>query len=390
MTDYLSATISPPLNGGLDRSASSRESLSLRLTDSPTCESTEPTRNRPYSPILTLNDDVLLIIFYIYRVDVADDGDLLYDWDRERWWYKLAQVCRRWRYLILASPSRLNLHLLCTYGVPVADMLAHSPPLPLAIFYHRYHKMTADDEGGVLFALSHRDRVRDIRLDLPASTLRKFVTTMDKQFPILARMYVECRPDDFPRTWQDESTIPVFPGTFQAPNLRHLVLSTASLPIELPLLTTTAGLVILKLVDIPASAYFPPSHLLTGLSIMLQLEELIIHFCSSLPNSDLQRELLQTPNMTRVTLPNLHQFGFQGTSAYFKGLVARISTPVLSILRVELFNQRTFTVPQLLQFMGISEILNREDVRLNQYGDNIVWRCDYLDRILQVRGKLGE
>jgi hypothetical protein len=90
--------------------------------------------------ILTLNDDVLLNLFRLYQLGVADEGEdengiLILDWDRQRWWYKLAQVCRRWRYLILASPSRLDLHLFCTYDVPVADMLAHSPPLPLTICY---------------------------------------------------------------------------------------------------------------------------------------------------------------------------------------------------------------------------------------------------------------
>jgi hypothetical protein len=30
----------------------------------------------------------------------------------------------------------LDLHLVCTNGVPVADMLSHSPHLPLIIYYH--------------------------------------------------------------------------------------------------------------------------------------------------------------------------------------------------------------------------------------------------------------
>jgi hypothetical protein len=291
-------------------------------------------------------------------------------WDCQCWWYKLAQVCWRWRYLILASPSYLDLRLLCTYGVPVADMLAHSPPLPLTIYYCRDREMSTEDEEGALLALSHRDRVRRICLLLQASTLRKFILVMDEQFPVLERIYVACRPD--------ESTI--LPRTFQAPNLRHLGLWTSSLPIGSPLLTTTVGLVTLKLVQIPTSAHLPPNYLLTRLSIMLQLEELMIHFQTALPSRDLQRQLSQTPNMTQVTLPNLRQFEFRGTSAYLEGLVARISTPALSILRVELFNQLTFTVPRLLQFMHISENLTLKAVWLDFRGTDFILRREDLDK----------
>jgi hypothetical protein len=352
-----STIICLPLIRTLSRRGPGRESQhSLFLICSPIRESIEPTRNRPHSPIYTLNDDVLLNLFYLYQLNSADDfededGDWIVEWNHQRWWYKLAQVCRRWRYLILASPSYLDLRLLCTYGVPVADMLAHSPPLPLSILYNNEDReMSTEDEEGALLALNHRDRVRRICLELPASTLRKLILVMDELFPNLERMYVWCRPD--------EPTIPVFPGTFQAPNLRHLLLVTASLPIGLPLLTTTAGLVTLKLGEIPASAHLTPNYFLTRLSIMLQLEELMIRFQSALPNRDLQRQLLQTPNMSQVTLPNLRRFQFLGTSAYLEGLVAQIITPVLSVLRVELFNQLTFTVPRLLQLMSTSENLS--------------------------------
>ncbi|KAH9981788.1 hypothetical protein BJV74DRAFT_989281 [Russula compacta] len=64
---------------------------------------------RPHSTsIHTLDDDSLLEIFYLYRPvlldeDEVDDIRILQggEWDRERWWYKIAHVCRRWRYLIL-------------------------------------------------------------------------------------------------------------------------------------------------------------------------------------------------------------------------------------------------------------------------------------------------
>jgi hypothetical protein len=241
---------------------------------------------------------VLLNIFHLYRLAEPDQyedekGLLNYRWDRQRWWYKLAHVCRLWRNLILESPSRLNLHLLCANGVPVADVLAHSPPLPLTIDYRAFPEITAEDESGIFLALSHRDRVHYVDLWMP--NVGKFVTAMDDQFPILERMYIH------------SVTKVDLPLTFQAPNLRNLILSTASLSIVSPLLTTsTAGLVTLELLNILPSAYFPPSYILTRLALMATLERLSITFHSLITNHDVERQLHQTPDT--ITLPNLRQF----------------------------------------------------------------------------------
>jgi hypothetical protein len=233
------------------------------------------------------------------------------------------------------------------------DMLAYSPPLPLTIFYDR--ETTEEDEEGILLALRHSDRVHYICLGLPSTKLRKIITTMDEQFPILERLYIG--------SLAEGDTSLVLPRTFQAPNLRHLALTLVALPIGSPLLTTT-GLVTLALADIPLSAYFPPSYLLTQLSLMPQLEVLGIGFYSPLPNRDVERQVLDTPIMMHITLPNLRSFSFKGVSAYLERLLAPISAPALSSLRFELFSQLTFTVPHLLQFMDSSETLSFNAVSL--------------------------
>ncbi|KAH9971474.1 hypothetical protein BGW80DRAFT_442291 [Lactifluus volemus] len=304
---------------------------------------------------------------------------LNFTWDHQRWWYKLAHVCRLWRNLILESPSRLNLHLYCTHGVPVADMLAHSPPLPLTIYYPGW-KSEATDRPSILLALSHRDRVRHIYLSM-ARHMWTFVAAMDHQFPILERMYIH------------SLTEVDLPSTFQAPNLRHLQLSTASVPIQSSLLTTTAaGLVSLSLLNISASepVYLPPSYILTRLPLMAQLERLSITFHSPIPNRDVERQLHQTPDMT--TLPNLRRFLFRGTATYLEGLVAWISAPSLSILRVNLFNQFPLTVPRLCQFMHSSESLTFRAVQVT-FGASTVslhavpWKLD-TPLMLQIRCRL--
>ena len=365
--DYLSTTTySPPLeeSGQGATGRESHNSVSLFCSLRPTGESTEPI---PHSPIHTLNDDVLLNIFHLYRVDVQHeytyDGLPDFYLTGQSWWYKLTQVCGRWRYLIFASPSQLRLHLLCTYGVSVAKMLAHSPPLPLTIYYDGENRETTEeDEENILLALRHSDRVHYISLDLPPPKMRKIITTMDEQFPILERLYI------LSQTRGDGSL--VLPRTFQAPLLRHFLLGGAALPIGSSLLTTTAGLVSLRLTNIPPSAYFPPTYLVTQLLLLPQLEILKIDFHSPLPNRDVERQLLATPIMPHVTLPNLRVFVVKGVSAYLEGLLRHISTPVLTRLYITFFNQLSFTVPRLLQFLATSETLSCNTVRLTFHNDS--------------------
>ena len=87
------------------------------------------------------DDNSLLNIFCRHRpllLGEDEDDEARYvgglrGWGGEYWWFKLTHVCRRWRYLVLESASFLGLCFVCTIGTPVADMLAHSPPLPLVI-----------------------------------------------------------------------------------------------------------------------------------------------------------------------------------------------------------------------------------------------------------------
>jgi hypothetical protein len=308
-----------------------------------TFDSIELTDNPRGSPIQGLNDELLLNIIYLYRLHIEGEEygeNTRINWDRQRWWYKLAQVSRKWRHLILSFPIRLDIHLLCTYGVPIADMLAHSPPLPLAICYSNDdHEMTAEDEEGALLALSHRDRVHRIALWMPAQNLCKFIAAMDEEYPILEHICIGSRPRG--------STSPSFPETFQAPNLRHVW--TTCHPIGSPLLTTTMGLVKLELSDIPPSPWFSPTYILPRLSLMPHLEILRIHFYTPHPNRDVEPSTLP-----HVTLPNLLIFSFRGVSGYLEGL-ARIRAPRLSIFDVQFFNQLTFSVPRLLQFLQAPE-----------------------------------
>ena len=181
-------------------------------------------RHHPYIHVLDLDDDSLLNIFFLCRpVPSDEDEDSYFSVERgeglvrERWWYKLTHVCRRWRYLVFASASHLHLCLVFTRGTPVADMLAHSPLLSLIIDYAHQdpsHEVTVEDEEGILLALQYRHRVSHIRLWIPSSNLRKLVVAMDGEFPILE--YLNIKP------LTDDGKPLILPKTFQAPRLRQV------------------------------------------------------------------------------------------------------------------------------------------------------------------------
>jgi hypothetical protein len=319
--------------------------------------------------IHVLDDDSLLNVFYLYRpflLGEEEEEDVrLWGGDRqwvgEHWWYKLAHVCQRWRNLILGSSSYLGVCLFCTFGTPVADMLAHSPPLPLAIdLFNEYRDITPGDEQETILALQQRDRVRRIRLRTPVGSLQKLIVAIDEEYPILEYLVI----------WNnlaDNSMVLALPETFQAPHLRHLLLIDFALPIGSRLLTTAVGLVTLCLVVVRPFAYFHPNTLLRWISSMPQLETLVINFFFALPSRDVERQLTNqvahTLIMAPVSLPNLHHFRFHGVSTYLEALVRRVTTPHLEKLEIGFFNQLTFSTPRLLQFMNTAENLRFESAK---------------------------
>ena len=284
--------------------------------------------------------------------EVDNDTDQLDggQWNRERWWHRLTQVCRRWRYLVHVSAFHLRVSLVCGHGTPVADMLAHYPPLPLIIDHidGESHVLAPEDEEGIILALQHRNRVRRIRIRKSTLILEKLVIALDGEFPVLEYLSIDNRR--FTRPLVDCFTNLNFPETFRAPHLRQLVLDNFATPIESPILTTMGNLVTLWLTSIPSSGYFHPNVLLQRLSLMPQLETLGIAF--NCYDSNNERQLLRTQIMTQVTLPNLHWLFFDGTSIYLETLLPWLTIPLLERLYVRLLNRMIYSIPHLRQFMS--------------------------------------
>jgi hypothetical protein len=283
-------------------------------------------------------------------------------WAGECWWYRLAHVCQKWRNLILGSATYLDLCLVCTDGTPVADMLAHSPPLPLVIDY-RGTDVTAEEEEAIVLALEQRDRVRRIRFNLPVLKLQKLVKAIDGEYPILEYLIFMDPP-------KEKRTVLILPETLQIPHLRHLTID-CSIPIRPQLLTTAVGLVTLYLGLYDPSTYFQPTVLLQSLSLMPQLEILVIYFHFAVPNRDVERQLMRTPIMTHATLLNLRLFALRCVSAYSEAVLSRITASRLEIFVIRYPKQLTFSVPQLLQFIGRIENVRFDRAEFRFFNDRV-------------------
>ena len=258
------------------------------------------------------------------------------------------KVCQRWRYLILGSASHLGLCLVCSRGTPVAEMLAHSPPLPLIIHHDdNNHDLTPEDERGIMFALENRDRVQRICLGMSVPSLQKVIKVMEDQFPMLEYLYIA------PPTMHDDHL--VLPTTFRAAQLNYLLLDHFAFPIGSPLLTTAVNLVrlMLRWIHPPTNLY--PSHLLQVLSLLPRLQDLILIFSFPIPNREIERHMLHMPNITHTTLPDLRFFHFGGVCAYLEVLLSHINAPLLRNLGITFFNQLSFSLPHLYQFVTTAE-----------------------------------
>ena len=321
-----------------------------------------------------LDDDSLLNIFYLYRPVVIFDGKKYEDQDQgdlegrdyggaripERWWYKPAQVCQRWRKIILGSASYLDLCLVCTYGTPVADMLAHSPPLPLVIDFFRTHwEITREAEEGIILALERRDRVRRVRLLLPDRNMRNLFMSIEEEFPALECLIMRL----------DEANEMAYEiAGLQAPHLRNLILRGFILLIGSPLLATAVGLVTLGL-DMSRNDFFRPKillQILQSISSMPQLETLFLF----LPRRDVG--VAPSPVTQRVALPNLRRLVLEGVGEFIEAVVCRIATPLIETLDIR-FSDRAnmFFVPSLLQFVNTTENLKFDCARFVLFGEGI-------------------
>jgi hypothetical protein len=301
-----------------------------------------------------LPDDVLLEIFDHHRL-AAQEYALFEPWE----WHRLAHVCQRWRSVIFASPRRLNLRLVYTYKKPVRKTLDCWPALPISIWYPRLvlnHPLTPADEVNVISALEHSDRICEINLTLTRPLLERLTPLMQDPFPALGYLQLRSRRDIM-----GSLVLPSgFLGGF-TPRLRHIDLDDTPFPTLPQLLLSATDLTYLRLYKIPSTGYFSPEALVTGLDANTKLEFLEIRF---LHPTSTQGQIGPRPHSpTRAVLPALTEFQFKGDNAYLEDLIAGIDAPNVQQFGITLFDQQTFELLQLAEFIGRTEELRSSPYR---------------------------
>ena len=318
----------------------------------------------------TLPDDVLLEIFDLCLYEEEDeDTDPLYAWASEEdrrcsydAWFALSHVCQRWRYVVFASPRRLNLRLHCSKR-RVREMLGVWPALPVVIWNVASPTW---DEDNFIATLEHRDRVCEIKLGrLTRIQLEILMPLMQESFPALKSLYIRSYSHAHDQR-------PVLPDSFlggSAPQLRFLCLESIPFPAFQNLLLSASNLVYLYLSD-PPFAYIS-SEMVATLSSLIKLEVMRLCFGNLDSDSDLKEPAL--PPLTRSVLPALKGLDLQGRSKYLDDFVARIDVPSINYLKI-VPNDRhpfLFNFIQLPLFIGRAEkfrTLAYAGIRLSDYG----------------------
>ena len=236
--------------------------------------------------------------------------------------------------------------LLLTNNSPSIDTLSHLPPLPLAIDYlDRTRTLSWKDEVNIHLGLQQHNRIRQVSLRAPSSSLRMLLELMNKPFP---------RLEDLSLLSTTTEIGLVLPETLQAPSLCRLSLQGIGLPKGPSLLSSMSTLSTLSLTHIRESCYIAPGHLVTQLQGLPCLEELSIGFAIPIPLPSSEGELLPAP-IPPVILPALRRLTFWGVGVYLDNLVAQIHTPRLEQLSLTLLFEIVFTLANLTEFIHRTE-----------------------------------
>ena len=301
-----------------------------------------------------LSDDVLLDIFDFY-LDQAGRVDA---------WHTLVHVCQQWRWVVFASPQRLDLRLICTPKRRATMTLDVWPEIPIVIDFVVVRELPRD-MGNIIAALEQHNRVSKIKVhDIPHSLLEQFAV-MKRPFPALKELDISSR---------DQVTPPILYSFLggSMPQLRSLGLTGIAFPALPKLLLSTSDLVDLGLWRIPHSGYISPEAMATGLSSLTRLRTLALEF--RFPRSRDDRATQHTPPLTRVVPPSLTALYFEGESEYFEDMLSRIDVPLLDCIKLTFFNQVMFDTPLLGHFISRTETftaVHRADVVFRTLGVQI-------------------
>ena len=308
-----------------------------------------------------LPDNVLLEIFHFYR----DQDELFFRIDDTWRWKALTQVCRQWRYVILGSPRRLDLQVVCTSMTPTSRLLDIWPPFPIIVSVPSWFpEVDEDGAENLIAALECRDRTSVIQMyNIRGPVLENLISVLHEPLPVLTHFSLESA---------DES-VPALPETFlggSAPHLESFRLKGIPFPSFPKFIRSSTHIVALHLLDIPLlrSYYVSPEVMARCLTALPNLECLSIGFRP--PRSYLL--LLLPPDFPRAVLPALRFLSFSGSSQFFEDFVDRIDTPCLTELNIAFFPQSIFDIPLLRNFIHHTEGFRSFDEAAIEFSDRSV------------------
>ena len=244
-------------------------------------------------------------------------------WNRKHGWFKLVHVCRKWRRIVLGSPSRLDLSLVLIEHNPGHMKTVYTtrlPSLPIRIDY-AYGTPTNNDVSRVVAALKQRDRVRGIVFKGQDLQLGKVFGKMKCSFPVLERLDI-CHSSGLVNL--------KLPPTFlrgSAPRLRRLKMSPVSLKSISQLLSSATALVELYLNIDTIFGPSPTSSLIAYLQAMPCLRWLTLKLTCGISHNLIPESPENGGKI--VPLSKLTFFHFYGHQVSLDGLMSGLSAPSL-------------------------------------------------------------
>jgi hypothetical protein len=315
------------------------------------------------SPIGKLPDEVLLQIFKSYQ-----DDSMYYRWDS---WPTLAQVCQRWRHVVVASPRYLDLKIFSMTLRSASGLMSGWPALPIVILHIGPSETKGEGVDHVIAALEHNNRVVRIRLsEVPSWQMEIFVAAMKKPFPELTSLDIGTGG-----LFCGLPLPPVFFDSFlseSAPSLQSLRLHGIPFPGLLKLLLSSHNLVDIDLWAIPSSVYIPPEEMATCLSPMKHLKSLKINF-NNLDSPSLAAEQYP-PSPTHIVLPALTLLHLHCTSEFLEGFVSRLDAPSLKEMDIMFsgYDEPVSNISELPRFISrieTFETFDKADIHNRDFGN---------------------
>ncbi|KAI0294219.1 hypothetical protein BC826DRAFT_354760 [Russula brevipes] len=194
----------------------------------------------------------------------------------------------------------------------------------------------------IITALQLNDRVSEISFcGVPDDILERFTGAMDEPFPLLTSLEIS--------SLQLEGSLLVLPDYFlggSAPRLRSLHLDYGDMAFSAlqTLLSSTSDLEKLSL----RLGYISPDAMVSCLSATTRLKTLHLDFGFT-PSHGVQE------GPTRIVLPDLTHFSWNGSSGYLDNLLALIDAPQLYSMKMTFDSLFLREAPQVALFLGRTE-----------------------------------